>query len=632
MEKQALLEKVNSLLNYIKSFFDEYREKWAYDKENVLIDLLSDIVNDISNNSIPKSLYDRISKLIDTLAIEKLQKQQQLYGNIQDFEKYKKQSDDIIINCNFVSKTYYLLKAIGFTNSNVVLIGANGSGKTTFANSIRNHLEKTENGIVIPAQKILIFPTYSVVPTYHSANADYEKNQKEILDDKQTYEANKSEDFPYSLSKRYGEELKILLSALLGERNAKRNRYCSSLHDGDVVNIQDFQSTLDEVIIIWNNLIEHRKLLCDDSGNLTINYLTRGKVKSYPAYRMSDGEREIFYVVGRILLAKENSLVVVDEPELHLHKSILNKLWDTLEQKRNDCMFIYLTHDIDFASSRIAKKCWLKSYSSEIIEDWEVEPITNNEIPEALLMKLLGSRKKILFCEGRYNSMDCQIFELLFPNYTIAPVASCKDVIDFTKAFNKINDKYSEAYGIIDRDYRTKEQLEVLAKERIFSYNVAEIENLFLLEDFLIGFADYKKENCCIDNVKKEVVELLNKNISQQASFYVAQKINFCFRESFVKNGNSIEDVRNNYSSFISQIQLNEWYNDRIEELRTIVNANDYSTAILVYNNKGLRSVVEKELGMSSFNKKAIEYLKASEDAKIVLRKVFPKELQQLDA
>ena len=35
-----------------------------------------------------------------------------------------------------MSKTFYLLKAIGFTSSNVVLIGANGSGKTTFANSI----------------------------------------------------------------------------------------------------------------------------------------------------------------------------------------------------------------------------------------------------------------------------------------------------------------------------------------------------------------------------------------------------------------------------------------------------------------------------------------------------------------
>lgn len=628
MEKQILIEKAQSLFTYIKSFFDEYREEWTYEKENVLTDLLSNLINDISNDLIPESLYDRISKLLDTLEIDKLQKQQQIYSNIHDFEKYRKHSDAVILRSFFVSKTFYLLKAIGFTNSNVVLIGANGSGKTTFANSIRDHLEKTNNGIVIPAQKILIFPTYSNIPTYKTAYSSYEDRQKDILDDKQTFDAGKSDDIPYDLTKKYGSEMRILLSALLGERIARRDDYCSTIKDGEIVDVAKFRSRLDDVIEIWNNLIEHRTLFCDSSGNLQIS----NGDKNYSAYRMSDGEREIFYVVGRVLLAKENSLVVVDEPELHLHKAILNKLWDMLEQKRSDCMFIYLTHDIDFASTRIAKKCWLKSCSFELTDGWEIEPIPNNEIPEALLMKLLGSRKKIIFCEGKNNSMDCQIFELLFPGYTIVPVASCKDVINYTKAFNKINDKYSEAYGIIDRDYRTKEQLDDLAKEQVFSYNVAEVENLFLLEEFMLGFASYKKEKCDMAKIKKEVIELLNKNISQQASFYVAQKINFYFRESFVKNGNSIEDVRNNYTSFISQIQLNEWYNERVEELRTIVNDNDYSTAILVYNNKGLRSVVEKELGLSSFNKKALEYLKASEDAKIVLRKVFPIELQRQDA
>ena len=70
------------------------------------------------------------------------------------------------VNSFFVSKNIFIyLKAIGFTSSNVVLIGANGSGKTTFANSIREQLEKTDNGIVIPAQKLLVFPTYNSIPT-----------------------------------------------------------------------------------------------------------------------------------------------------------------------------------------------------------------------------------------------------------------------------------------------------------------------------------------------------------------------------------------------------------------------------------------------------------------------------------
>lgn len=401
MSKQELLDKVSGYSSFLKSFFDEFREEWEYKNEYGLTGLIDDIIKDLTTNNIPVSLYERISKLVDTLEINALQQKKQLFNNKHDFEVYKKSSDNIIANSLFVRKTYYLLKAIGFTNSNVVLIGANGSGKTTFANSIREYLEKTDNGIVLPAQKILIFPTYSFVPTYKSAYATFEQRQKEILDDKQTFEAKNNDDFPYDLIKRYGAELRTLLSALLGERIARRDDYCSTIHKGDIVDTDRFRCVLDDVIDIWNELIEHRNLTCDNSGNLKINYLKDNETKTYPAYSMSDGEREIFYVVGRVLLAKKSSLVVIDEPELHLHKAILNKLWDILEQKRSDCMFIYLTHDIDFASNRIAKKCWLKSYSAGTFKSWEVEPITNNDIPEPLLMKLLGSRKKILFCEGK---------------------------------------------------------------------------------------------------------------------------------------------------------------------------------------------------------------------------------------
>lgn len=624
MDKHALIDKTNSYITCIKSFFDEYREELVYEKEDRLMTLLNDIVNDVHNNAIPHTLYYRIDKLLDTLSIEKLSIKLQKMGHRHDLELYKQFSDNIIVNSLFVGKTYYLLKAIDFINSNVVLIGANGCGKTTFANSIRENLEKTNNGIVIPAQKILIFPTYNFVPTYKSAYETFQNRQKEILDDKQTFNASNNNDIPYDLAQKYGSEMRILVSALLGERIARRDEYCSSIHTGDIVDTNKFKSKLDEVLEIWNNLIEHRILFCDNSGNLKIKYSNHNETKEYPAYKMSDGEREIFYVVGRVLLSTPSSLIVVDEPELHLHKAILNKLWDTLEQKRSDCMFIYLTHDIDFASTRMAKKCWLKSYASDILEDWNIEPISENDIPEALLMKLLGSRKKILFCEGKNNSLDRQIFELLFPDFTIIPVTSCKDVINYTRAYNKIESKYAEAFGIIDRDFRATEQLEKLKTEKVFSYSVAEIENLFLLEDFIKGFADYKKESCDISKIKDDIMELFKRDVQQQASYYVTQKINYFFREYQVKKGKTIDEVKNAFTSFISEIQIREWFGERVQDLNEIADNNNYSGAILVYNNKGLHSIIEKAFGMSSYNKKTIEYLKASEDAKSLLRKTFP--------
>ncbi|GAH33976.1 unnamed protein product, partial [marine sediment metagenome] len=78
---------------------------------------------------------------------------------------------------------------------------------------------------------------------------------------------------------------------------------------------------------------------------------------------MSDGERVVFYLIGAVISVPENSIIVIDEPEMHIHKSITKKLWDKIEQERTDCTFIYLTHDIDFASSRQeATKIWAKGF------------------------------------------------------------------------------------------------------------------------------------------------------------------------------------------------------------------------------------------------------------------------------
>ena len=625
MEKKELLDLIDQDSSFMKAFLDEYRQDGVnFGAEDRLMSLFVDMKQSVVEDQIPESLFDRLANLIRTLEVEKLRTHQNELQKLHNFEKYRDLAENVFVNSFFVSKTFYLLKAIGFTSSNVVLIGANGSGKTTFANSIREQLEKTDNGIVIPAQKLLVFPTYNSIPTYKSAFADYESRQKVCLDDKQTFKAEKNDDYPYSLSKQYSEELRILVSALISERLERRNNFCSNAREGDIIHLNDFKSNIDEVIEIWNHLIEHRTLLCDNLGNLQIEC---GDEK-YPAYKMSDGERVIFYVVGRVMLAKESSLIIVDEPEMHLHKAILNKLWDILEEKRKDCMFIYLTHDIDFASTRIANKRWLKSYSSStsgIFENWEIESIADSEIPEALLMKILGSRKKVLFCEGKQGSLDRQIIELLFPNFTITPLASCKDVINYTKDYNKISNKYAVAYGIIDRDFRTKEQLDKLAAENIYSYDVAEIENLFLIEDFIKGFAEYKHEPCDIDNIKTQILALLTRNKEQQISSYLIQRINYNFNESHVRNGKDKTEVEANFNEFVKQIKIEEWYNIRLQELDDVIKTSNYAKVIMLYNNKGLHSIIEKALGISSYNLKALEYLRNSQNARDVLHNVFPK-------
>lgn len=517
--------------------------------------------------------------------------------------------------------SYHFYKSLGFAQENTVVVGANGCGKTTLANTLQKSLN-VKDGIVIPAQKLLIIPTFSSTPNYAATAERYNQYQREILDDKQTFNASKDDDLPWNVTKQYGSEFRYVLAALYSERMARRNKFCDAYERGERPSEQQLHSVLDRTAGIWNFLIEHRTLQCDDSNNLI---LTDDTVKeAYPAFQMSDGERIILYLVGRVLLAPKNSLIIIDEPEMYLHKTIVDKLWNKLELERQDCTFLYLTHDLQFAANRDARKAWIRSF--EYPSKWTIDNIEGNEIPEELLLKLLGSRKKILFCEGKRNSLDSKIFELLFENYTITPVETCKDVINFTKSFNKIPNTVAKAYGIIDHDFRSKEQLAKLEEQNVFSYDVAEVENLFLLPDIIIGFAKYKNEECDIDEIKTRILNQFEKEKQAQVSQFVSSAINAYFKLSHISVGNKKEEVEQNFQKFISEVDINKLFNERESCINGVIANKEYERAIMLYNNKGLHTVIEKYFNMGDYRHKALDYLRRTKEIEPIKR-VFPDQL-----
>ena len=115
-----------------------------------------------------------------------------------------------------------------------------------------------------------------------------------------------------------------------------------------------------------------------------------------------------------------------------MNLALITRLWDRLEKERKDCRFIYLTHNLDFAASRInSEKLWMKDFTPPA--QWNLEKLPSDEnLPEILYMELLGSRKPILFCEGTKASLDYKLYTRLFPEYTIIPSEGHLQVINYT--------------------------------------------------------------------------------------------------------------------------------------------------------------------------------------------------------
>ena len=620
-----LLGKTSKIEHYIDLLENEKDEKLFLLKETLLNvkATLSEIKNDIEKDIVPENFYVKIYSSLFQVYIEENETPTGI-----SWESFKEKLLDInlnrLISINLIYKFY---KDLNFISDNTVVIGANGSGKSILASTIKNNFSEKIT-IVIPAQKLLIIPTFDSIPSLEKAMSDYKNFETDTKDTKTTYISSQYNTLPYEEVNKYILDYQYILSTLFAEKisiqdiiykDFKKKDGFSNMKQNNYPYIK-----LEKAINIWNFLIEHREMFYDDN-NLKIK--VKGSSEEYPAYKMSDGEKNIFFLIGRVLLASDNAIIIIDEPEMYLHKAIINKLWDRLEYERCDCKFIYLTHDLEFADSRNANKYWIKDFQFPI--KWEIEPIPENDIPDSLLMKILGSRKKILFCEGTRSSLDFQIYEILFPNYTITPVESCSNVINYTRAFNKIPNKNSTAIGIVDRDFRTDAQINKFYNENIYVYSVAEIENLFLLDEFIQFFTKRRDEKIDIEKLKKKVFDKLEKDKEQQISNYVTSYINYVFSEEHVNKAKNKQEIKDNFDEFITKIEIDNLYNKRKEEIEKIINEKDYSKAIKVYNNKGLLKEIEDLLRYKSgkYSNDSLIFLKKSEEAKQVLRAVFPQEV-----
>jgi len=240
---------------------------------------------------------------------------------------------------------FTFFEKLGFFNNNIVAIGANGSGKTTLSNNLKNYLP--QNGVVISAQRVLIIPTFSGVSNFNNTSQKLQNAQIADKSMRVTYSTENNGN-AYQVLVQLGGEFQILLDNLLAERNVIRNQFCDAFkNEGQGIKVPT--TRLDKALKIWNSLIQRRIMECLDGINITLR--STSLTDNYPAHQMSDGEKVVLYLIAQVLQAPSSGFIVVDEPEMYLHKTILRKIWDILEHERKDCIFVYLTHDLDFATS-----------------------------------------------------------------------------------------------------------------------------------------------------------------------------------------------------------------------------------------------------------------------------------------
>lgn len=480
-------------------------------------------------------------------------------------------------------------------NNGIVIVGANGSGKTRFGAWIESNSPEKNLVLRVLAQKSLTFPdNIRSMDLDKSCNLLHSGHQ-DITPDKYA-EGKKSHKYGGQPITALQNDYEALLTHLFSEENEVSSQYRNDSKLSGEKKVPVPTTKLDKIKAIWEKILPHRTLIIG-KGTITIQS-SANNPRSYKASEMSDGERVIFYLIGQCLCAPVSGIIVIDEPELHLHKSILYALWNKIERERSDCLFVYLTHDIDFAISRNGfKKINLESFDGE---NWTWSFIKESEgVPENLDLEIRGSRNKVLLVEGINGSIDVQFYQNIFEDFLVKPCAGCSNVINYTKALRANSDfHHQDIYGLIDRDRRSDEEIRALEEDKIYTLKVAEVENLLITPEILeivskhLKFDPVEKRKA----VEKFVFDELSKELENQKQLHVIDEIRHRLSHTCL---DKIEGIP--LPDFIKKtVDDGDIRNKIKEKFNNIVKTKNYIDLLCFYNRKTIASSVGCVFGLKN--------------------------------
>ncbi|HEC40386.1 hypothetical protein LCGC14_0616430 [marine sediment metagenome] len=487
---------------------------------------------------------------------------------------------------------------------NLVLVGANGSGKSKLGAWIEGYKpnnEKVQSKIIhrVSAQRALNIPQFiAMMPLERSKNALFHGEQDPPVIDPQRKINTRWNRNPTT---QLINDINFVMSALFAEQRKRDNIYTEKSRgraNNHEITLTPPLSLIDIMKEICNEIFPYLPLVFDDEK---ISVKVEG-MDTYMGGEMSDGERVAIYLLGQCLLIPQNSVIIIDEPEIHLHKSLMSRLWDKVEEIKEDCLFIYITHDLDFASSRSnADKLWIKKFIHPNKWEWEIIPKIN-DIPENLVLQIIGNRKNVIFIEGELDKLDYKIYQKIFDDYLVVPVGGCQQVITSVKGMAQCSSlHYLKGYGIIDRDYRNDEEIHSLKSSDIYTLKVAEIENFLCTENVVRIISDHLGLNSdeVFNKVKEFVLKELKSNFETQISRYTAiriqSKLNLLDKKAIGK-----EKLEASLNKLITNIDVSEIYDKSTEIFESIIKDGDYKNALKYYNERSILKRISKYFGLNN--------------------------------
>ncbi len=252
-----------------------------------------------------------------------------------------------------------------------------------------------------------------------------------------------------------------------------------------------------------------------------------------PFEDLSSGEKEVFFLLAFFIRQNvENSIVIIDEPELHLHPEMSRLLVRNIQMIRPGSQIWLATHNYEVVDEIGPERTLFVARS----ETGKPAVKLASEASEARTLLrsffgfsgFVGVGKKLVFLEGNSESTDRRVFSKMFPESAnkvrfipISGVTNLQRVNELILSIMEDGIGYFDCFLIRDRDYLSDEtipQLRASFSERMFVLNRYHIEN-YLLDEHVL--ADVLRENYARDVSSNIILETLISHVEQNFVDYV---------------------------------------------------------------------------------------------------------------
>ena len=211
-------------------------------------------------------------------------------------------------------------------------------------------------------------------------------------------------------------------------------------------------------------------------------------------------------------------------------------------------------------------------------------PLGTN-IDDDLKHDILGARRKILFVEGNEQSLDKPLYSLVFPRVSVISKASCRDVEHAVSGIRDADDiHWLDAFGIIDNDRRTSDDLSRLKAKGVYAVAVYSVESIYYHPEIQRRVVERaaavtgESASTRLDNAKVSALALITPH-AQRLSERTAEKV---LREQFFQHLPTRKDI-SKAAPINVNIDVNYVVTHELERFQESLNNSDLSTLIERY-------------------------------------------------